>query len=970
MARRRDILSLFSRGPRLYLIVLFTLLGGVLPPLESGAISPPGPSGEKPWAAVGRDLLEKGEYGLAIAHFNKQLGLAGTGDRDRLEMFRYLAILYLYADHNPEAIDSCRKALDLASSLGLREERSSIEAELAIQEYYASAQKLRSSRDLSGSNQNFEGALLKSRALGNKAYEQIILRSWSSNYLGSRNTMEKYLDLNIQALNLAQSLNHRVEAGRAARNIGGFYLMKSDYFHALSYHLKSLFYVRELSVSKDAIFCLNNIASVYITLGDFDKALDYITEALKRVDPENPGPIQFSLLINLGQTFQALARDFQEPGYYSRALECFSSYLKLENNARGVDISLHALNGIAGIYVDQGRLDEAKALLMPVLDKVKTDKTSALSGMIILNLAAIALKNGEVSEAERSYRETQAAAKQNKDALQLIRAAYGLGRCAERRNDFGQAIAFYNEALGVVGSAGSRIANDTNRAEFISRSREPFQALVELYYKLSVKGPSGTFERELYRVSESCRARSFMEYLGKRSRRKDARPPDDAGSLIAENLNRERLTLLKELSRGAGSQAGNEGLQSRIKHIDDMLDAAVFDRQLQDDATAALMLPVSLNTLQNSLLTDRTALLEYLLGDERSYLICVTKNSFHLVPLPSAQAIKDSLAAYLSFLEDPSIPASKGLPAARRLYADLFLPAEGFIPASIDHLIIVPDGILFRLPFETLVSQETGPASADRCLNDRYIISYAPSASALFYLARKPKVPYAKEVLAFGVPEYAQTGRRSTGEGADSAASVLDELYKRNGFVMSPIPHAQREMTELAKRVPPEKADLYSGDKATEAAFKRLDLEAYRLIHLACHAFSDDRYPLRSSLVFSAGPDDAEDGFLQVSEMYDMRTNADLVVLSACQTGRGKIVRNEGILGLPRIFFYMGARSVISTLWPVHDKAGAAFMDYFYEAYFHGAGKAEALQAAKRKMTKTKYSHPYYWASYTLTGEF
>ncbi len=343
-------MPLFSRGSRLYLIVLFTLLGGVLSPLESGAISPPGSSGEKPWAAVGRDLLEKGEYGLAIAHFNKQLGLAGIGDRDRLEMFRYLAILYCYTDRNQEAIDSCRRARDLASSLSLLEEKSASEAEVAVQEYYASAQKLRALGNLSGSNLHFEEALLKSRALGNKVYEQIILRSWSLNYLGSRNTMGKYLDLNIQALNLAQSLNHRVESGRAARNIGGFYLMKSDYSHALSYFLMALSYIRELSVRKDAIFCLNNIAIVYITLGDFDKALDYITEALKRVDPENPGPIQFSLLINLGQTFQALAREFQEPRYYSRALECFSSYLKLENNVRGMDISLHALNGMAGIY--------------------------------------------------------------------------------------------------------------------------------------------------------------------------------------------------------------------------------------------------------------------------------------------------------------------------------------------------------------------------------------------------------------------------------------------------------------------------------------------------------------------------------------------------------------------------------------------------------------------------------------------
>lgn len=961
---------LFALGAGVHRIVLFTLLGAVLPPLQSGTIYPPSPTKEKSWVVVGRDLLEKGEYALAIAHFNERLGLAGTGDRDRLKIFRQLAVLYWYADRNPEATESSRRAFELASSLRLHEDMSSIESELAVQELYANALKLRAMGDMFGSNQDFEKARLKSESIGDKAYEQKILRSWSSNYLGSVNTMKRYLDLNIQALDLAQSLNHRIEACRAARNIGVYYSMNSAYSYALSYYLRSLFYIRDIPLSKDAIVCLNNIACIYLSLGDYAKANDYFSDAIKRIDPENPGPFQSSLLINLGQSFQALARNFQDPKYYSQALECFSCYPKLGKAAGGIDYSLHALNGTAGVYIDQDRLDEAKALLLPALDKVKADKTSVLSGMTWLNLATIALKKGDVAEAERYYRSAQVAAKRSNDVLQLVRAAYGLGRCSERRNDYAQAISFYNEALGVIGSAGSRIANDTNRAEFISRSREPFQALTELCFKLSAKGPPGIFEREFYRVSESYRARSFMEYVAKRSRRRDALPPDDAGRLVIIKLNGERLTLLKELSSGPGNQAGSGDLQSRIKHIDDMLDAAVFERQVQDDAEAALTFPISLNTLQNSLLTNRAALVEYLLGDERSYLICVTKTSFHLLPLPSTRSIQDSLTAYLSFLEDPSIPASKGVAAARRLYAELFLPAEGFIPASVDHLIIVPDGILFRLPFETLVLQGNAPASAGRYLNDRYVISYAPSASALFYLARKPKVPYAKEVLAFGVPEYPRSGRQSTPEGGYSAAAVLDELYKRNGFVVTPIPYARKETAGLAKRVPPEKADLYYGDKATEGAFKRLDLEAYRIIHLACHALSDDRYPLRSSLVFSADPDDTEDGFLQVSEMYNMRTNADLVVLSACQTGQGKIVLNEGILGLPRIFFYMGARSVISTLWPVHDKAGAAFMDYFYDAYFRGADKAGALQIAKRKMAGTKYSHPYYWASYTLTGEF
>jgi CHAT domain-containing protein len=104
--------------------------------------------------------------------------------------------------------------------------------------------------------------------------------------------------------------------------------------------------------------------------------------------------------------------------------------------------------------------------------------------------------------------------------------------------------------------------------------------------------------------------------------------------------------------------------------------------------------------------------------------------------------------------------------------------------------------------------------------------------------------------------------------------------------------------------------------------------------------------------------------------MYVLRTNADLVVLSSCQTGRGTIVTNEGNLGLPRVFFYMGARSVLSTLWQVNDRAAALFMKSFYDGYFRGLGKAEALQAAKRAMMRTRFAHPVYWASFVLTGGF
>jgi CHAT domain-containing protein/tetratricopeptide (TPR) repeat protein len=915
-------------------------------------------------------MIERGEYEEGIAFLNKRIAQAGGGDRDKLFILKYLVLLNWYADREQEATENCRKALGLATTLGLQEEAKSLEGQLVIIGLYGQASALKAKKDLTNSNISFEKAWLLSKSSGSQSCEIKILRAWSSNYLGSATALKKYLEMNVQALDLARSLNYRVEACRAEYNIGTYYHIKSSLSFALSHYLRAFYQIRDLRPTADTFKCLNNIASVYISLGNYDKAHDYISEALRLNDARDSGSFRSSLLINLGQAFLSLARRFQTPEYYRQALECFTSYLNLQERAGGKDLDLHALNGIAAIYVDQGRLDEAKTVLLPAVEKARTDKTSALSGMTLLNLAAIALKSGQVAEAERYYRSVLEVARQNNYYLRLIRAAYGLGRCAELSGRDDLAIASYNEAIGVINDKGSSIVNDADRAEFISRSREPYQVLIELYYRLSTKGSPEAFEREIYRVAESLRAWSFLEQLERQARPTDSGRTEPFPS-EADRLNAERLDLLRQLSRKAGNadRAQTESLQLRLRHIDDMLDAGVFDKQLRHDLSSPMASPVSLSVLQSAILSDRTALVEYFLGDERSFLMCVTKSAFHLAELPSAQAIEDSLVAYLNFLEDPSIPAAKGLPAARRLYQELLQPVASVIPGDVDRLVIVPDGILFRLPFETLVPEASGSAPTVY-LNDRYVISYAPSASSLLYLREAPKKPYQKEALAFGVSEYGPSGSRQGAEDLVSATAVLNDLYKRNGFTIGPLPYARTEVEDLARRVRPEQIDLYYGERATEAAFKRLDLKAYRLIHLACHAFSDDRYPLRSSLVLPAGGGSEEDGFLQVSELYGMKTSADLIVLSACQTGRGKIVRNEGILGLPRIFFYMGARSVIATLWPIHDKAGAVFMDYFYSRYFRGAGKAESLQAAKRKMAGTKYAHPYYWASYTLTGEF
>jgi CHAT domain-containing protein/tetratricopeptide (TPR) repeat protein len=846
-----------------------------------------------------------------------------------------------------------------------------LEEELELLGLYVQAKEMGARDDILGSNRTFARALAISRSIKSPAHELKVLRAWSLNYLGSAAVPKEYLELNVRALNLARSLGYQIEACRAENSLGAYYHTSGFLSYALSHYLRAYSHIRDLRPNDDTFRCLNNIALVRIAFGDYLKAKDDLSEALRLMAASDPGPIRSTLVVHLGQTLLSLAQRFQAPEYYQQALECFAAFRDIQKRTGVGELGLHVLNGMAMIYADQDRLEEARAMLIPAVPSAEADATSPLSGMILVSLGSIALRRGHADEAEQYFRRSLDGARQGNDYLRMIRSSYGLGRSAELRRSDHLAVSCYNDSIRLINEHGANIVNDVDRAEFISRSREPFQALIDLYYRLSRKPHSGSFEREIFRVIENLRVRSFLEHLEAQPFPSDSDRPEPAAP--EENaLNLERLDLLRQLARIAEGpdKTAESVLQSRIRRIDELLDASIFDKPTRPEGPSpAFASPVGLGFLQRSLLPDRTALLEYFLGDERSLLIYITKQTFRLIELPSAQSIEDSTTAYLSFLEDPAMPAEKGVPAAQRLYRDLVDPALAAEAQDINRLVIVPDGILFRLPFEALIREK--PASPfPAYMNDLYVISYAPSASSLFYLNRLPRTPHPKEILAFGISQYGTSGRRAGAEDMWSAFAVMNDIYERSGFTLGPIPHARREVTGLARRAPRERTDLFLGERATEAELKRLDLGAYRLIHFAGHALSDSRYPLRSSLVLSSGGDGQEDGFLQASEMYKMKTSADLVVLSACQTGSGKIARNVGISGLPRVFFYMGARSVISTLWPIHDRAAASFMDHFYDSYFRGAGKAEALRAAKRKMSRSRYAHPYYWAGYTLAGQY
>lgn len=918
------------------------------------------------WLDLGKKLIKQGEYNQSIEYFNNYLSHSLSKDQNTLESYLNLSILYWNIDRFKEATDCLKYAHELSSLLGQKKEFQICEKTLEIHRLFMKALEWREKGNLSQSNISFEKAVATAKSIQSPAHELKILRTWSANYVGDLNN-NIYLDLNKRALSIAQSLKHKTEILNAALNIGSFYAIKNDYSRSLSYYAQAQEYAQAVKDNKSTAILLSNIAFAYISLNDYKRAFDYASEALKLSQPDSK-PWRLALLFsNLGQIFQSHAHIAQTNEYYVHALECFEASYNLAQKAGNENLAQGALVNMAGIYADLNQLEKAKSILSPALEKAIKSNDTIVCGHILNILAMTSLRQKDYAKAEIYFQKALAEAQKSGTSTSVIGALYGLGRCREEAGDYSKAIDLYSRAIKIIEDIGSKILNDINQSEFIFYRREVYQRLINLDYELLAKSTSSIFEDDIYHNVERMKARSFIEYMERRSSSENLKPTTESISR-EEILKGERLNYLRLLSQNGLNQAKKEDLELKIRRTDDTLNAIFFNQFLQSKIPQAFMEPIAIGILQKKVLNPDTAIIEYFMGDDRSFLILITSTAYKVIALPSAKEIYLSIIAYITFLCDPNMASSKGIAGAQRIYKELLSPIESYISDSINHLIIVPDGILFSLPFETLILDQRNP-STYKYLISRFTISYSPSVSALYYFRRRDKKQiYPKEILAFGNPVYPKLVP-SIKENLTSPSLILAEIYRRNGLIISPIPYSKIEVEEISKNIKAGKKDIYIGTKANEKTVKALNLTDYRIIHFACHAFSDEDNPLRLTLVLSLDNNDEEDNFLDVSEMYKMKISADLVVLSACQTGKGKSIRNEGILGLPRVFFYMGSHSVISTLWCIDDKAAAELMKYFYSFYFQGLGKAQALRSAKEKMMKSKYSHPFYWGAFILTGE-
>jgi CHAT domain-containing protein len=356
---------------------------------------------------------------------------------------------------------------------------------------------------------------------------------------------------------------------------------------------------------------------------------------------------------------------------------------------------------------------------------------------------------------------------------------------------------------------------------------------------------------------------------------------------------------------------------------------------------------VSLEQMQHAL-APSAVLLEYVISDPNAYCLAISRGGSRIVRLGSKVQIEGLVASYLEAVK-AKLPASR---EARNLYDAILRPISE--AAQKQTLIVVPDGQLNLVPFDALRD------ASGRYVLESQTVVYAPSATTFFLLReeRRPRQS-SKALLAVGGIPYSRSSMNRSG---------LTHGFNRSGFV--DLPSSADEVRIAEGAFPGQKVDSLMGRSATEAAFKAERLNQYRVIHLAVHGFADSTFPERAALILLSDPAAGEDGFLQASEIVQLRFYAQLVVLSACETAVGPLQGQEGIANLSRAFLLAGARSVISTLWQVDDDASLFLMKHFYEHLSMTQSPALALTAAKRDMLRTfgRRAVPYEWAAFTIEG--
>ncbi|HVF59655.1 MAG TPA: CHAT domain-containing protein [Thermoanaerobaculia bacterium] len=809
------------------------------------------------------------------------------------------------------------------------------------------------------------------------------------------------------------SLSHALELRHAAGDVAGEastlnalgtlnQMLLGDTRAALEHFSRALPLSRAAGNVRLEAYLLGNLPNVYRQRGDLQRALELYRQASEKLEALGDTVTLANVLEGLGGLYVDLGdfekaarqyrrvlviyraggnRDFEARALSSLGLSLFrqgesqealAAYGEAQQLSREIGNRWAEIAALRRRAVTQRALGDAKAALADLEACLALEKATGNQrerAAVLLELGSVARDLGDPGAAAARFEEALGLARRTEH---LAMQSEVLLRWAELERDRGglePAKRMLEEALAIVESVRQRVVGQELRGTYSASLRSYYDLYIDVLMRSDKLHPGKRHAETAFQASERSRARGLAELLAEGRidvRQGIAEEFKEREIRIGIQISKLQTSLLEETSRETRDESKVAELERRLEEVLEKRERLEEELRTRHPRYAEVRYPEPLVVADlQAALGAGTAFLEYALGAKTSYLFVVTQAGFYSFRLPPADELQREIERFRQALVRPEHRLHGQLrSSAYALYTVLLAPAADLLGPH-HKWIIAPDGLLHLLPFEALL---TAPPDHALPLQDQpyvvkgHAIGYVPSAGVLRGLrvnveAGANQAADASSFVAFADPIYGGSGSEERSAAAEG------------GPALPGLPETRREAETIAGLYPRERVALYLGSEASEENAKARALSSARRIHFAVHGHLDEARPELSGLFLSRNARSTEDGILQAYEIFNLEFGADLVVLSACETGLGKPLAGEGLVGLSRAFFYAGVPSLVTSLWRVADVSTADMMIEFYRRLNEGRDRGEALRAAKLRLMAAGPAHPFYWAPFILVGD-
>lgn len=774
-----------------------------------------------------------------------------------------------------------------------------------------------------------------------------------------------------QALPIIREAGDRRSESRALTNLGTLYLDSGQPQQALRTMQEVLPLARELKDRHQEESILIATARAYFRLGDADQALDYCRQALAILREVADKFGEGLALDELGSIYAWLGEAQKAKDAYQQALAVLAG----AGNQTGQAVTHHDLGNL---FLKQGDTQAA------LLEYQRALALSAATGdrhtraVIEVDLGAAYRVLGDQQKARDSLNDAFAGLSTMGDRLQQSRALYYLARLDSDSTDWEHARRRLQDALRIDEQVRGAMAGPELRSSYFTTVLDQYDLLVDVLMHLHQRNPSAGYDQQAFATAERGRARSLLDLLSQAQA--GIREGVDPALLARERSLTARLHSRTERQielLAKGDAPGAASVEQEIRTSTAQYHELEAKILAASPRYAAFAQPgiLTVRQLQHELDDPAALLLEYALGSERSFLFAITNTSFRTFELPKRSEIDalarrcyDGLAA-----TDPAV-ARTAVQALRRLSGMILGPVAGELGRK--RLVIVTAGALQYVPFAALPA----PGHPGEPLVVRHEIVSLPSASTLAFLRReRPSRMPSKLLAVLADPVFSANDPRVNASDGALPGSVQRATGLRAiaGFErpnLERLTFTRKEALDILALAPPNARFSALGFDASRATATGGALAGYRFVHIASHGLVNTLHPELSSIVLSLVDRSGhpQNGLLEATDIYNLKLDSELVVLSACQTALGREVRGEGLVGLTRAFMYAGVPSVIASLWTVSDQSTAELMTRLYQGILlRKLRPAAALRDAQVALWKERrWTRPYYWAAFTLQGEW